>query len=323
MHGHRHGHSHDHGHDHAHGSGHDHGAHASPDSHDEHATNSALTQRAFRWSTGLNITLVAVEAGVGFAVGSMALLADAGHNASDVLGLLLAWGASRLALRRPTARHTYGMARSTILAALLNAALLLVACGALAWEAIQRIGEPYPVPGLVVMAVAGVALLVNGVSAMLFFRVQHGDLNARGAFLHLVADAAVSLAVVASGAVIWFTNWTWVDPAVSLAVLVAIVWSGWGLMRESLDLALDAVPRGLDLGRIDAELLAITGVRSIHDLHVWPLSTTVAALTAHLEHDGTRDTDALLLDAQTRLAEKFGIRHTTIQFENIGCAQRC
>ncbi len=313
MHGHSHGHSHgpNPGHDHDH------------DTHDQHAIADASTQTAFKISVLMNLALVLTEAGVGFFVGSMALVADAGHNAGDVLGLALAWGAARLAARRPTRKHTYGMARSTILAALLNAALLLVACGALIWESIHRLGQPHQVPGVTVAVVAAIAILINAGSAALFFRVQHGDVNARGAFLHMVADAAVSVVVLASGVVVALTGWTFIDPLAGIAVAGAIVWSGWGLLRESLELALDAVPRGIDLAAIEEALRTLPGVKSVHDLHVWPLSTTITALTAHLEHDGTRDTDDLLRDGQHRLAERFGIRHTTLQFENSACEQSC
>lgn len=302
---------------------HDDGTRVSTDPHDQHAVADSNTTGAFRWSTLLNITLVVFEAGVGLAIGSMALLADAGHNLGDVLGLLLAWGATRLAVRRPTARHTYGMARSTILAALLNAAILLVACGALALESARRISDPQPVPGLPVMAVALLALLVNAGSAALFWRSRRSDLNARGAFLHLAADAGVSLGVVVVGALVLRTGWHWLDPAAGIGISIVIGLSSIGLLREALALSLDAVPRGMDLAAIDAALRSVPGVRSVHDLHVWSLSTTAAALTAHLEHDGTRDGDALLADAQRVIVERFGIRHTTMQFENVGCGRDC
>lgn len=278
---------------------------------------------AFRWSLVLNVTLVVAEAAVGFAIGSMALLGDAGHNLTDVLGLLLAWVAARLALRQPTRKHTYGMARSTILAALMNAALLLAACGMLIWESVQRLSAPHPVQGPLIMMVAGLAFLVNAGSAALFFRARHGDVNARGAFLHMAADAGVSFVVVVAGAAVTLTGWSWIDPVAGLAVALAILWSGWGLLRESLDLALDAVPRGIDLARIDSALRGLPGVRDVHDLHVWPLSTTVAALTAHLVHDGTRHSDDLLVLAQRAVLEASGIAHTTLQFEILGCKQHC
>ena len=306
-----------HDHEHSHGPG-QHG-----DPHDHHAHISGHGLAAFRFGTLLNLGLVLAEAAVGFAVGSMALLADAGHHLGDVLGLVLAWIAAKLALRRPSPRHTYGMARSTILAALLNAALLLVACGALATESIRRLHDPAPVPGLVVMGMAALGFVVNTATAMLFWRGRRHDLNERGAFLHMAADAAVSLAVVVVGGLMALTGWHWLDPVAGLAIAVAILLSGLGLLRESVELSLDAVPRGLDLGQIEGALRGLRGVSSLHDLHVWPLSTTVTALTAHVEHDGTRDTDQLLAEAQSLLLQRFGIGHSTIQFENTGCGQRC
>jgi cobalt-zinc-cadmium efflux system protein len=312
MAGHHHHHHHHHGH-----------AHAHDDPHDHHAHTDGGTLRAFRWGTLLNVLLVIVQLGAGAVLGSMALLADAVHNASDVLGLLLAWGAAKLATRRPTRQHTYGLARSTILAALLNATLLLFACGALAWESISRFGSPHAVPGLPVVAVALLAFLVNAGSAALFWRGRRGDANQRGAFLHLAADAGVSLGVIVAGVLIHFTGWSWLDPAAGLLIAAVVLWSGWDLMRESIDLVLDAVPRGLDLDAIERSLLELPSVRGVHDLHVWPLSTTVAALTAHVQHDGSRDTDPLLHDIQALLAHRFGVRHATIQFELEGCGQGC
>jgi cobalt-zinc-cadmium efflux system protein len=308
---------------HQHAHHHDHGSHGHDDHHDHHAHADGGTLAAFRWSLILNVALVAAEAAVGFAIGSMALLGDAGHNLTDVLGLFLAWAAARLALRQPTRKHTYGMARSTILAALLNATLLLAACGVLIWESVQRLREPHPVEGLWIMAVAGFAFMVNAFSAALFLRARRGDVNARGAFLHMAADAGVSFVVVVAGAAVLLTGWHWIDPIAGLAVAVAILWSGWGLLRESLDLALDAVPRGIDLARIDAALRGLPGVRDVHDLHVWPLSTTVAALTAHVVHDGTRGSDDLLALAQRAVLCASGIAHTTLQFEILGCGQDC
>lgn len=307
----------------AHDRAHQHHHHGPSDPHDDHAHSSGGALRAFRWGTALNIGLVLVQGAAGLALGSVALLADAVHNAADVLGLLLAWGAAILANRRPTRRHTYGMARSTILAALMNATLLLFACGALAWESISRLGEPHPVPGLAVMAVAGFAFLVNAGSAALFWRGRRHDANQRGAFLHLAADAGVSLGVMVAGFAIWLTGWTWIDPATGLLIAAVVLWSGWDLLRESLDLALDAVPRGIDLPAVESALRAVPGVRNVHDLHVWPLSTTVAALTAHVEHDAAHDTDALLHTLQALLADRFGLRHTTIQFEIDGCGAGC
>lgn len=310
------------GHGHGHGHGHDHGERTDP--HDLHAVGSGRKMLAFRVSIGLNTALVAAQIAAGLWLGSVALVADAVHNAMDVVGLVLAWFAARLALRRPDARHTYGMARSTILASMANAGLVLAACGALAWESLGRLAEPHATPpGLWVMAVAAVALLVNVVSAAMFWRGSRTDLNERGAFIHLAGDAAVSLGVVFAGLGLWLTGWAWLDPAAGLAIALVVAWSGYQLLRESLALALDAVPRGIDLGAIRASLLAEDGVHGVHDLHVWPLSTTVTALTVHLEHDGSRDNDVLLAAIHDLLAHRFGIRHTTVQLEHVACGRRC
>ncbi|MBK8286010.1 MAG: cation transporter [Ahniella sp.] len=291
--------------------------------HDVHATVHDSAMGAFRWSLLFNIGLVIVEAGAGFWVDSVALLADAAHNLGDVLGLLLAYGAARLAQKKPDERHTYGYARSTILAAMVNAAILMFACGALTFESFDRLANPHRPDGWVMMAVASFAVLVNAGSAVLFWRSQKHDLNARGAFLHLAADAAVSVAVVFAGLLIVLGGPAWLDPAISLLVNAVILWSAVQLLRQALDLSLDAVPAHLSVNKIEAALRTIPGVRALHDLHVWPLSTTVAAMTAHIEHDGIRDGDELLADAQHIMLEKFQISHCTIQLENISCRQRC
>ena len=316
MHSHPHG---PHGHLHSHPA-HDHGP---DDPHDRHAVAQAGAGARYAIGVALNIALVAVQAAVGFSIGSMALLGDAGHNAGDVLGLVLALWAMRLARRKPDARHTYGYARSTIFAANTNAALLLITCGALAVESVRRFSEPAPVPGFWVMVAAGAGLIVNSVSALVFWRGGRADANLRAAFLHLAADAAVSLGVLIVGVVLMFKPWYWLDPLAGLLVSVAIFVSAIGLMRESLDLALDAVPKGLDIATIEAAIRQVDGVRHVHDLHVWPLSTTVTALTAHIEHDGERDGDALLRDAEAVIQQRFGISHTTIQLENVGCERHC
>lgn len=315
-------HSHSHGpHTHnAHGHGH---AHGHDDPHDRHAIAHGGANRRYVIGVALNILLVVVQAVVGFWIGSMALLGDAGHNAGDVLGLILALWAMKLARRKPDARHTYGYARSTIFAANINAALLLIACGALAVESIRRFGEPVHVPGFWVMVAAGVGLLVNAGSALVFWGGSQHDSNLRAAFLHLMADAAVSLGVLVVGVVLMFKPWYWLDPLAGLLVSVAISFSAIGLLRESLALALDAVPKGLDVATIESALRDVPGVRHVHDLHVWSLSTTVNALTAHVEHDGSRDGDALLRDAEAAIQQRFGISHTTIQLENVGCARHC
>lgn len=303
-----HGHDHDHGHD---------------DPHDRHAIAHASADGSYYFSVALNIALVVIQAGVGFAIGSMALLGDAGHNAGDVLGLVLALWAMRLARRKPDARHTYGYARSTILAAITNAALLLIACGALAVESVRRLDNPAPVPGFWVMVAATAGLIVNTVSAALFWRGAKSDTNLRAAFMHLASDAAVSLGVLIVGVVLMFKPWYWLDPAAGLLVAIVIFLAAIGLLRDALDLALDAVPKGLDIPTIEAAIAEVPGVRKVHDLHVWSLSTTVNALTAHIEHTGERDNDALLRDAEAVIQARFGINHTTIQLENIGCARRC
>ena len=308
-------------HNHHHGP-HDHG-HAHDDPHDRHAIAHAGANRRYYIGVALNILLVIVQAAVGFAIGSMALLGDAGHNAGDVLGLILALWAMRLAKRKPDARHTYGYARSTILAANINAALLLIASGALAVESIRRFGDPVAVPGLWVLIAAAFGLIVNAGAAAAFWSGSKHDSKLRAAFLHLVADAAVSLGVLVVGLILMFKPWYWLDPLAGLLVSIAISLGAFGLLRESLALALDAVPKGLDVATIEAALRDVPGVRHVHDLHVWPLSTTVNALTAHVEHDGTRDGDALLRDAEAAIQQRFGISHTTIQLENIGCDRHC
>ncbi|MBK6735229.1 MAG: cation transporter [bacterium] len=300
------------GHDHHHhGHGHDHG-------HGHHHGTAATTGRAFLVGIVLNGAFVAVEAGAGLVTGSLALLADAGHNLSDVLGLLLAWGANRLARRAPSLRRTYGWRRSSIMAALLNAVLLLVAVGGIAWEAIRRAQEPTPVPGATVMIVAGIGFVINAATALLFLSSRKHDLNARGAFLHMAADAAVSLGVVAAGAAIVATGWAWLDPAVSLVIAVVILFGTWGLLKESLDLSLDAVPVGIDAADVRACLAALPGVTAVHDLHVWAMSTTEVALTAHLVKPDPGGDDALIARATHELGERFGIAHVTLQWERAG-----
>ncbi|TXN47405.1 cation diffusion facilitator family transporter [Methylobacterium sp. WL7] len=303
---------HDHDHDHdATGHG-DHGGHAHGPGH-AHAP--ASFGKAFAVGIALNVGFVAVEATYGVLANSMALLADAGHNLSDVLGLVVAWVAMVLAKRAPSARYTYGMKGSSILAALFNAVFLLVAVGAIAWEAIQRFGEPAPVAGKTVMIVAAVGILVNGITAWLFASGAKGDINIKGAFLHMAADAAVSAGVVIAGLVILYTGWTWLDPVVSLAIVAVIVWSTWGLLRDSLTLSLAAVPPGIDPDVVRSHLEGLPGVAALHDLHVWAMSTTETCLTAHLLMPGGRTDDAFLMDAAAGIRERFGIGHTTLQVE--------
>ena len=288
-------------HNHSHGGhGHDHGGNYN---------------RAFAISIALNTGFVIIEAVYGIIANSLALLADAGHNLSDVLGLLLAWGATLLARRRPTARRTYGLRRSSILAALLNAILLLVASGAIAWEAIQRFSEPSSVSGGRVIGVAAVGSAINTGSALMFMADRHNDLNIRGAFLHLIADAAVSLGAVQAGIAIVATGWLWFDPVVSLIIVVVIVLGTWQLFQESLNLITDAVPASIEPLAVRTYLAGLPGVAGVHDLHIWAMSTTETALTAHLVMPTAYTGDAFLVQINRELHDLFGIEHTTLQVE--------
>jgi len=287
-----------------------------------HALPAGGFDRAMAIGLVLNGGFVAVEIAAGLLAGSLALLADAGHNAGDMLGLLLAWGASRLARRPPSQRYTWGFRRSTIYAALANAVLLLTACGAIGWEALHRLREPAPVAGAPVIAVAAIGVLINTASALLFMRGRH-DANLRAAFLHMAADAAVSAGVVIAGIAILLTGLTWIDPLVSLAITLAIVVGTWGLFRESLDLALDAVPRGIDTGELKAALGSIAGVAEVHDLHVWNASTSEISLTAHLVVHEAGAHEGVLAAASTMLRDRFGIGHTTIQIERETACHEC
>lgn len=271
---------------------------------------------------GLNTAFVAAEISAGLWAGSLALLADAGHNAGDVVGLLLAWGASWLARRPPSRRYTWGLRRATIYAALANAVLLLVACGAILWEAAHRLRSPEPVAGPTVILVAGIGVVINTLSALLFLR-GHGDANVRGAFLHMAADAAVSVGVVVAGIAIAATGRLWIDPLVSIVIAVVIVVGTWGLFRESVDLALDAVPRGVDPREITAGLAAVAGVVEVHDLHVWAASTSETSLTAHLVVAAVADRDAVLSAALKLLGDRFHVAHATLQLEGIEAAEHC
>lgn len=272
---------------------------------------------------GLNAGFVLVEAACGLWAGSLALLADAGHNAGDVVGLLLAWGAARLARRPPAGRYTWGFRRSTIYAALLNAMLLLAACGAMLWEAMHRLWTPEPVAGWPMIAVAAAGVVINTVTAMLFMRGRESDANVRGAFLHMAADAAVSAGVVVAGVAILLTGWSVIDPVVSILITLAIVAGTWELFRESLDLALDAAPRGIDPDGITAALTAIPGVVGLHDLHVWGASTSEVSLTVHLVVPETSDRDRVLADASADLRVRFRVAHVTIQIEDEAAARTC
>ena len=271
--------------------------------------------RAFAIGVILNTAFVAAEVGAGLWTGSLALLADAGHNLSDVLALLLAWGATVLARRAPSGRRTYGLRKATILASLTNAVLLLVAVGVIVSEAARRFGAPAPVDTSVVMLTAGLGVLINGATALLFMRGSQHDLNVRGAFLHMAADAAVSLAVVVGGLAIALTGLLWIDPALSLGIAAVIVLGTWGLLRESADMALDAAPRGIDVEVVRVWLAGLPGVEEVHDLHIWAMSTTETALTAHLLRPANKDADAFLHQACDGLARRFRIEHATLQVE--------
>jgi cobalt-zinc-cadmium efflux system protein len=296
-------HHHDHscGHDHSHGyAGHSH----APDKFGW----------AFAIGATLNTAFVIAELIFGYAANSLALVSDAIHNLSDVIALLLAWGAAWLSQKQPTQRHTYGYRRASILAALFNAGLLLVAVGGIVVEAVNRLYSPAPVAGWTVVLVATLGVVVNGGTALLFMRGRHGDLNIRGAYLHMVADAGVSLGVVIAAGIIMLTGWLWLDPAISLVIAAVVFWSGWGLARDSVNLALDGVPRGIELAEVRDYLGGLECVTEVHDLHIWAMSTNETALTAHLVRPGGSD-DAFLHGVCEELARRFNIHHATLQIE--------
>lgn len=292
-------HGHSHGHDHAHG----------------HTHAPADFGRAFAVGIVLNTGFVVLEAAAGLMYGSMALVADAGHNLSDVLALALAWGASIAARRPASGRFTYGYKSSTILAALANALLLAVAIGAIGFETIHRIMNPSEPQGLAMMVVAGIGIAVNALTAMLFVRGQD-DINIRGAYLHMAADALVSLGVVVAGLAIVLTGFAWLDPVVSLVILGVIAWGTWGLARDSLAMGLLAAPARIDLAAVKQHLASFDGVSAVHDLHVWPMSTTEVALTAHLVMPGRPAQGSFLRDVAASLESRFGVGHATIQVES-------
>lgn len=306
-----HDHAHDHDHSHGHGHGHDH-AHGPGGHH-----HGPVDTGDWRYAVGLivNLLFVGVEFGAGVFSNSTALMADAGHNLSDVLGLAMAGGAAWLARRVASSNKTYGYGKATVLAALANALLLIFACGAIAFEAARRFADPAPVQSGLIMAVAGIGFIINLGTALMFMKDQHSDLNVRGAYLHMMADAGVSLGVVAAGAAMMFTGWSLIDPMVSLAIVAVILIGTWGLLKDSVNLALDAAPRGVDVAAVRAAFLALPGVKAVHDLHVWGLSTTETALTAHLVHDRA-DGGVLLMEAQTLARSRFAIGHTTLQLEH-------
>jgi len=274
--------------------------------------------RAFAIGITLNTAFVVVEVIYGLLAHSLALVADAGHNLSDVLGLLLAWGASLLVKRSATPRHTYGLQRSSVLAALFNAIFLMVSVGAIAWEAVLRLGNPAAVGAPTVIWVATLGIAINGVTAWMFMSGRKGDLNIQGAFAHMAADAVISAGVAVAGVVIMFTGWLWLDPVVSLILSAVIIVGTWGLLRDSLNLAMDAVPPGIDVAAVQEWLLALPAISGVHHLHIWGLSTTETALTVHVVLAGGTGGPALLHEINHGLNEKFNIGHATIQFETAG-----
>jgi cobalt-zinc-cadmium efflux system protein len=290
-----------------------------------HHHGPAEFSRAFAIGIALNIGFVGIEAFFGWRVGSLALLADAGHNLSDVAGLVLAWVAALAAGRQPDHRHTYGWQRASILAAFANAVLLLVAMGSLFWEAAHRLQDPAPTDGRTIMQIAALGVVVNGATAALFMSGSKSDMNIRGAFLHMAADALVSLGVVAAGALYLWTGWTWLDPVTSMAIALIIIAGTWSLFQQSLHLLFDGVPESVDLAAVDARLRALPGVTELHDLHVWAMSTTDIALTAHLVMPGGHPGDAFLQHVAEELHDHFEITHPTLQIEldglDHGCAQ--
>lgn len=279
--------------------------------------------RAFAIGIALNVLFVAIEAFYGWKVNSLALLADAGHNLSDVVGLVLAWGGALAGRLRPDVRHTYGWKRGTILAAFANALLLLVAMGSLAWEAVGRLSAPEPVQGVTIMAVAGVGIVINTATALLFMRGRKSDLNIRGAFLHMAADALVSAGVVvAGGLALWF-GWNWLDPVASLLIAAVIVVGTWSLFRQSLHLLFDGVPEEIDLPAVRSYLESLPGVEHVHDLHVWAMGTSQVAMTAHLVMPNGSSGDAFLEEIAEALHDRFEIVHPTIQIETTVAAHGC
>ena len=299
-------------HNHEH-SGHDHG----------HSHTPPSNNAAFAIGIALNLAFVVAEVVYGLASNSLALLSDAGHNMSDVLGLLIAWGAIHISKSLPTKRHTYGLRRSSILAALTNAVVLLIVVGGITWEAIGRFFHPEVVAASTVMWVAAAGVIINTISALLFMAGRDKDLNIKGAFMHMAGDAVVSVGVIIIGFGIRATSWHWLDPAMSILIGIVIVWGTWGLLRESVNLAMDAVPAGIDPYAVEAYLAGLAGVQAVHDLHIWGMSTTEVALTAHLVMPQTPTDDTFLHEVIHELHEDFEIGHVTIQIEHgdVECQQ--
>jgi cobalt-zinc-cadmium efflux system protein len=291
-----------------------HGSHGHAHHHGHAHRHPAPRDQRYTIAIALNLGFVAIEAGAGVFANSTALLSDAAHNLSDVLGLALAGGAAWLAQRQASAQRTYGFSKATVLAALANALVLVVACGGILWEALHRLFAPVETMPLIVMGVAAAGVVVNGATAVLFLRGRNEDVNVRGAYLHMLADAGVSAAVIAAGAAIWATGLHWIDPALSVGVVLLILWSTWGLLRESFDLTMDAAPRGIDVAKVRAFLAEQPGVIAVHDLHIWAMGATKPALTAHLVRPEGGD-DAFLAAVSDGITHRFGISHVTLQIE--------
>jgi cobalt-zinc-cadmium efflux system protein len=280
-----------------------------------HHQNQQNIHHVFAWAMWINLAYSALEAGFGFYTNSLALISDALHNLGDAAGLGLAWGAAWLASHAPTDRHTFGWRRATQLSPLINAILLVAFSGALLWESFRRMGNPPEVPGLTIMWVASIGVLVNTGTAALFYRGQHSDLNKRGAYLHLMADAAVSVAVVIAGLGLWLYDWRWLDPVTSLIVAVVVGYSSWRLLKESFMQVMDAVPENLDKPQVDRYLLSLPGVTAVHHVHIWSIGAEEIALTAHIVRNTTQDHDAIIDQANIGLLKQFGINHATLQIE--------
>jgi len=293
----------------------------------EHHNGHRDYSQAFKIGVALNVGFIILEVVFGILAGSLALLADAGHNLGDVLGLILAWGANYLTQREATDRRTYGWRKSSILAALFNAIILLVAIGGIGWEAVRRFNQPSHVAGATIIWVAAVGVIINGVTALLFMSGRKSDLNIRGAFLHMAADAGVSVGVVLAGIGLIITGWQWLDPAVSLLIVVIIFIGTWGLLKDSFNLALDAVPRHINTDEVRNYLLGLPGVSQVHDLHIWGMSTTEVALTAHLVKQSPEEDDYLIAKMREELHNRFAIDHITIQWERgqefLNCENSC
>jgi cobalt-zinc-cadmium efflux system protein len=292
-------------------------------SHSHHHNHQTDYNKAFAFGIALNIIYVIVEFSYGLAINSMALIADAGHNLSDVLGLVLAWIANHLAKSTPTKTRTYGLRKSTIIAALFNAVILLIAVGAITVEAIRKFIEPEPVAGNVIMIVAGIGVIINTITALLFVSGRKKDLNIKGAFLHMAADAAVSLGVVLAGLAISITHLYWIDPVISLIIVIVITIGTWGLLKESFFLSMDAVPKNIDYDKVEKFLISVEGVKEVHDLHIWAMSTTEIALTAHLVMPVIPGNDSIMKKICSELHDRFGIEHTTIQIEKSHQSGNC